>query len=212
MQSSVAIIDYGAGNIGSVLNIFKKIGVSAIAAKRAEDIVSASHLLLPGVGAFDHCMRELRESPLLAPLAKAVLEDKKPFLGICVGFQMLFSGSEEGTLPGLGWLSGKVVKFDKNRLPPSCKIPHMGWSDVVTTPHPLWQDFEQPRFYFVHSYHPLLEHAAQAIARCHYGYDFCCGAANGNITGVQFHPEKSHRYGMRLLANFARAPSIAQAA
>jgi imidazole glycerol-phosphate synthase subunit HisH len=212
MQSSVAVIDYGAGNIGSVLNIFKKIGVSAFPARTEEELASATHLLLPGVGAFDHCMSELTKSSVLEPFTHAVRVGKKPLLGICVGFQMLFSGSEEGKLPGLGWLEGKVVRFDASRLSPKQKIPHMGWGDIDTAPHPLWKNFDGQRFYFVHSYHPVISGDTRVIATSHYGYDFCCGAAKDNIAGVQFHPEKSHRYGMQLLNNFAQMAPMAKAA
>lgn len=201
MGNQVTIVDYGAGNIGSVINMFKRIGVNAVRGQSARDIEMAERLLLPGVGAFDHCMGSLNASELLPSLNDAVLKRRIPLLGICVGFQMLFSGSDEGTLPGLGWLPGKVVKFDRQKLGARDKVPHMGWQEItLQTPHPLFAGLEQSRFYFVHSYHAVSD---ASLATCHYGYDFCCAASAGNIAGVQFHPEKSHRFGMALLKNFA---------
>lgn len=207
MGNTVTVVDYGAGNIGSVMNMYKRIGVAAVRGRTAQDIASADRLLLPGVGAFDHCIAALKDSGLTESLTHAALTRRIPVLGICVGFQMLFSGSEEGSLPGLGWLDGKVVRFDEQRLGSHDKIPHMGWEEItLQAPHPLLTGFEKPRFYFVHSYHAVLLAGTTSIATCHYGYDFCCAASKDNIAGVQFHPEKSHRFGMTLLRNFAAIP------
>jgi len=207
MANTITVVDYGAGNIGSVLNIYKRIGVNAVRGKNPADIDAATHLLLPGVGAFSHCMDALKDSGLISSLSHAALTRRVPLLGICVGFQMLFSGSEEGATPGLGWLDGNVVRFDKRRLGPQDKIPHMGWQDIsVQMPHPLFAGFNDARFYFVHSYHVAPQAGTQTLATCHYGYDFCCAAGKENIMGVQFHPEKSHRFGMTLLKNFAAFP------
>lgn len=200
---SIAIVDYGAGNIGSVLNMLKKIGVSARRAATPEAIASAERLILPGVGAFDHCMGSFEASGLKQALEDVAFQAKKPVLGICVGMQMMLEGSAEGQRPGLGWIKGRVVRFALND--PSLKIPHMGWSDVTPAiPHPLFDGFDgDARFYFVHSYHPACADKGNVMARADYGMPFECAITNGNIAGVQFHPEKSHRYGMRLLKNFS---------
>lgn len=209
ISETVTVVDYGAGNVGSVMNMLKKIGVLAIRAQCPEQILSATRLLLPGVGAFDHCMRLLEQSGLKPALEEMVLDKKIPVLGICVGFQMMFSRSEEGALAGLGWMQGEVIGFDRTKLSSLHKIPHMGW-DVVQPihPHALFSGMENPRYYFVHSYHAFLVQPENMLATCNYGYDFCCAAQQSNIIGVQFHPEKSHRYGMQLLKNFANGSAI----
>ena len=202
-QQTVTVVDYGAGNVGSVMNMLKKIGVPAVRATTVEQLEDAQRLLLPGVGAFDHCMEMLDMSGLRPALCDAALVQKKPVLGICVGFQMMYEGSEEGEKPGLGWLDGQVVHFDRARLSPQQKVPHMGWDNINTVAHPLFFSPDEPRYYFVHSYHVQPVDAKSVIATCDYGYEFCCAAHKENIIGVQFHPEKSHRFGMQLLRNFA---------
>ncbi|MCB9986251.1 MAG: imidazole glycerol phosphate synthase subunit HisH [Rhodospirillales bacterium] len=201
-MSYVAVIDYGAGNIGSVLNMFKKIGVAAKAAATPESVADAARILLPGVGAFDHCMQALNASGLRDALERAALSDKKPFLGICVGQQMMLEGSDEGKLPGLGWIPGRNVRFADI---PGRRVPHMGWTEVAPTcAHPLFDGYaEPPCFYFVHSYHPACAHAENVLATADYGGAFCCAVHADNVVGVQFHPEKSHKYGMKFLINFA---------
>ena len=202
-EADIAVVDYGAGNIGSVLNLFSKIGARAVRASTPEQLLAAPRLLLPGVGAFDHCMKALSGSSLVPALNDAVRHRQTPFLGICVGFQMLFAGSDEGTLPGLNWLPGRVVAFDRSKLLAHHKIPHMGWNNIhFAKSHPLFASLDPARFYFVHSYHAVLDQTDDAIAYAQYGYDFCCAAGRDNIVGVQFHPEKSHRFGMQLFKNF----------
>lgn len=199
----VAVIDYGAGNIGSVLNMLKKIGVKAQAAATPDAVEGAARLLLPGVGAFDHCMGSFDASGLRPSVEKAVAGGK-PLLGICVGMQMMLEGSDEGARPGLGWIKGRVKKFSPDL---GLKIPHMGWSAVTPkTEHALFDGFNgDASFYFVHSYHPETSNAENILATADYGKPFCCAVTNGsNIAGAQFHPEKSHRYGMRFLSNFAK--------
>lgn len=206
--NSVAVIDYGAGNVGSVLNMLKKVSVPAVRAQTAEDVAAAQRLILPGVGAFDYCMENFERSPLFAAVKDAAAM-QKPLLGICVGFQMLFTRSEEGKRPGLGWIEGEVVRFDASRMNARQKIPHMGWSDVIAEkPAPLFAGMKTPRFYFVHSFHPVPKNPADSIATAEYGYRFCCGVRKGNIMGVQFHPEKSHRFGMQLFRNFSMAQAV----
>jgi glutamine amidotransferase len=200
------IVDYGVGNLASIKNMLKKIGVDAEISGNEDDINTADRLILPGVGAFDTCVMKLQQSGLQEVLNKKVLRDKTPVLGICVGMQLLLSGSEEGILPGLGWVAGKNVKFSQEKMPPGTKIPHMGWTDVVPAKsskllQPLYDD---PRYYFVHSYHAQLEKETDALLYADYGYRFVAAVEKDNILGVQFHPEKSHKFGMQLLENFVK--------
>ncbi|MBS1659708.1 MAG: imidazole glycerol phosphate synthase subunit HisH [Bacteroidetes bacterium] len=200
----IAIVDYGVGNLASIMNMLKKAGVDAIVTSDPVLIESAAKLILPGVGAFDTCAGKLQESGLLPLLNKKVLEDKTPVLGVCVGMQLLLEGSEEGELPGLGWIKGRVVKFRPEMLPAGYKIPHMGWTDVILSkPSRLFEGmYEEPRFYFVHSYYAQPVNPEDILVRADYGPPFTAGMENNNIMGVQFHPEKSHKFGMKLLSNF----------
>lgn len=199
------IIDYGVGNLASIQNMLKKIGEEAFISSNPSQISSAKKLILPGVGAFDTCSQQLAESGLIPIIKKKTLEDKTPVLGVCVGMQLLFEGSEEGKLSGLGWIKGTVVKFDELRLNGKLKVPHMGWSDAkLLKPSRLFENINDPRFYFVHSYHAQVQDQGDALLSSNYGYDFVSGVERGNILGVQFHPEKSHVFGMRLLENFVK--------
>jgi len=201
----ITIVDYGVGNLASIRNMLKKIGHDSLISSREADILEASKLILPGVGAFDTCSEKLRNSGLIQPVNKKVLDDKLPILGICVGCQLLLEGSEEGQLPGLGWIKGKTVKFKQADLPEGTKIPHMGWTDVsLARQSVLFEDmYPDPRFYFVHSYYPNPLAESDVLVYAQYGYRFVAGVERGNIAGVQFHPEKSHKFGMKLLSNFA---------
>jgi glutamine amidotransferase len=200
----IIIVDYGVGNLASIRNMFKKIGTDAVISSKKEDILAADKLILPGVGAFDTCAGKLQESGLLEVLEEKVIKQKIPVLGVCVGMQLLTEGSEEGKLPGLGWIKGRIIKFKKEKLPASFKIPHMGWREVkLSKDSRLFSELgDQPRFYFVHSYHPELENPDDALVTADYGYSFVAGMEHDNIMGVQFHPEKSHKFGMKLLENF----------
>jgi imidazole glycerol-phosphate synthase subunit HisH len=201
----ITIIDYGMGNLGSVKNMFKRIGVSSEIAGDAETIAKASKLLLPGVGAFDAAMEKIEASGLRSILDKKVLEEKVPVLGICLGMQLLTASSEEGILPGLGWLPAKSLKF--KFLPGSkLKIPHMGWNLVAERKQsPLIMNLpEEPRFYFVHSYYVQCDNEDDVLTTTPYGGDFHSIVQKENVFGAQFHPEKSHKYGMKLLENFAK--------
>jgi glutamine amidotransferase len=202
----LTIVDYGVGNLASIRNMLKKIGVEAMISSKKEDILAADKLILPGVGAFDTCAEKLQQSGLLETLEQKVIKEKTPVLGVCVGMQLLTDGSEEGKLPGLGWIKGRIVKFNQGKLPSSLKIPHMGWREVkLNKQSRLFNEmFEEPRFYFVHSYHPVLDNAADALVTADYGYSFVAGMEHENIMGVQFHPEKSHKFGMKLLENFVK--------
>jgi len=199
----IVVIDYGAGNIGSVLNMIKKAGGSAIASANIDDINQASKLLLPGVGSFDNAMMKLEELKLVTPIQEKA-QSGAPLLGICLGMQLLSYGSEEGNKSGLGLIPGRVKRFKFDAKDSLLRVPHMGWNKVsITKSHVLTQQLEQDaRFYFVHSYHYQCEDVQDELFSTHYGYDFTSGIQRGNIMGVQFHPEKSHRYGMQLFKNF----------
>jgi glutamine amidotransferase len=200
----ICIIDYGVGNLASIQNMFKKAGVQASIGTSAEQISQASKLLLPGMGHFDNCMVRINNSGLLAEIERKVFEEKTPLLGICVGLQMFMASSEEGVEKGLGWIKGRTVKFDSAKMSTSQKIPNMGWLEVTAVKSsPIWEGLEGSRFYFAHSYHVQLENREDELVMAEYGYNFTVGVEHANIIGVQFHPEKSHRFGMQLLKNFA---------
>ena len=202
----IVVVDYRMGNIGSILNMLKKNEVAAKVSSEPSAIAEADKLILPGVGAFDTGMTHIRESGLLPVLNEVVLEKKTPLLGICLGMQLLTEGSEEGEMAGLSWIRGQTVRFRFDTAASGLKIPHMGWNSVeLKQDHPLFSGFEgEKRFYFVHSYHVVCTEKADVIGVTHHGYDFASTIGKGNIFGTQYHPEKSHRYGLRLLDNFAR--------
>lgn len=201
----IIIIDYGMGNVGSILNMLKKIGVSARISGSPEDIMAADKLILPGVGAFDQGMTNLAQHGLISLLNHKVLTEKSPILGICLGMQLLSRQSEEGKLPGLGWVEADTRRFNFNSENSHLKIPHMGWNEVRSSPDELlFSGFDKtPRFYFVHSYHVCCDRTEDVMAESFYGYKFTAAVKRENVMGTQFHPEKSHRYGMQLLRNFA---------
>ncbi len=199
------IIDYGIGNLESVLNMFKKIGVKDVVISKDKDVLmKAEKLLLPGVGSFDAGMRNLDESGLIPILNQKVLIEKTPVLGICLGMQLLTHKSEEGIKAGLGWIDAETIKFN---LAPELKlkVPHMGWSYVnVRKSNALIDAESKNRFYFVHSYYVKCFDENQSIATSNFGIDFTCVVNKENVYGVQFHPEKSLKFGMKLLENFAK--------
>ena len=201
----IVVVDSKLGNIGSVLNMFRRLNVPAERSADLAVLARAKALVLPGVGAFDHGMESLQKLGLVEVLNERVLAQKTPVLGICLGMQLLSRRSEEGRLPGLGWIDGDTVRFRFDPQATGLRIPHMGWNDV----RPRAEDRliptqdRPPRFYFVHSYHLVCDREEDSLATCHYGYDFICAVRRGHIMGVQFHPEKSHRYGMAMLRNFA---------
>jgi glutamine amidotransferase len=201
----IAILDYGIGNVSSISNMLNKLGVPNEITSDPKFIETADKIILPGVGHFDYCMKQLRDAPFFHLLNNLVLNNNKPILGVCVGCQMLMENSEEGKEKGLGWLKGKVIKFDLQKMPSDFKIPHMSWSDVLPKNNDLlYRDINNPRFYFVHSYYVICENDRQVSATAEYGYEFTASVHSDNIFGVQFHPEKSHLYGMKLYANFCK--------
>jgi glutamine amidotransferase len=201
----IAIVDYGVGNLTSIQNMLKKVGARAMIASAAEEISHATKLILPGVGSFDYAMERLRQHGLLDALNERVLRDRVPVLGICLGVQLLTGRSDEGREAGLGWIRGETVAFDRSRLGATDRVPFMGWADVeVCRPSRLTADLPaDPRFYFVHSYHVRCEEEQDVVATSTHGYAFPAVVEHDNVVGVQFHPEKSHRFGMIVLRNFA---------
>lgn len=199
----LVIIDYGLGNLGSIKNILHKIGSQAVISSDPAVLRQASGLILPGVGAFDHGMSQLRDRQLLPVLNEMVLQHKVPVLGICLGMQLFARASEEGSCSGLGWLDADVVRF---RIPSSdLKVPHMGWNYVRPAHQDsLFRELNNPRFYFVHSYHMRCGNSADVLGWARYGYEFAAAVARENVFGTQFHPEKSHKFGMGLLRNYVR--------
>jgi glutamine amidotransferase len=201
----IRIVDYGIGNIQAFLTMFKRLGLPAERARTPVDLFDASKLILPGVGAFDNAMQLLNQSGLRESLEFMVFERQVPLLGVCVGMQMLASGSEEGMLPGLNWIPGQVRAFAKTPEVEQLPIPHMGWNDLQVKPDAtLFRGFEpQPRFYFLHSYYFSCDDKAHVAATATYGLKFECAVSKGHIHGVQYHPEKSHNFGAQMLKNFA---------
>jgi glutamine amidotransferase len=202
----ITIVNYGMGNLGSVLNMFKKIGVAARLSESLSEIVEAEKILLPGVGAFDAAMERIDEGGFREVLNKKAMQDKVPVLGICLGMQLLTEKSEEGKRAGFGWISGTTKRFDFTPEQ-NLKVPHMGWNIVEeVNPSPLTKDFpEEPRFYFVHSYYVKANDEKNVLMRTPYGLKFDSVVSNNeNIYGAQFHPEKSHKFGMQLLRNFSQ--------
>jgi len=200
----IAIVDYDIGNIAAVSNMLMRLGIRSVVTSSAQEIEQAHKIILPGNGSFDACMKNLRESGLVPVLEEKVLRQKTPLLGICVGAQMLGAKSAEGEESGLGWLDMQVNKFpDMDGL----RVPHMGWNEVWAdnSTNPLLQNMEEDaRFYFVHSYYMEPHDPEDIMLRAKYGIEFAAGVCRGNIAGVQFHPEKSHRFGKQLLNSFAR--------
>jgi len=201
----IVIINYGLGNIQAFVNVYEDLHIPVKVAKSASGLTGATKFILPGVGAFDRAMQSFNDSGMLAEVERLVLIEKIPILGICVGMQMLANVSDEGQKQGLGWISGKVRTFTSNIDSAGLPSPHMGWNNVVLlNGNPLFKDLSGgARFYFLHSYFFDCTDTEQSIATTNYGLDFCCAVANKNIYGVQFHPEKSHHFGVQLLKNFA---------
>jgi len=197
----ISIVDYGIGNLGSLLNMHKRMGLDVGIADTANLIKQSTHIILPGVGSFDVAMRKLNSSGLRMALDEAVIGRRIPVLGICLGMQMMTEGSAEGVLEGLGWIKGRVKRFN---LPNEFKIPHVGWNTVnVERKNSLLECNTFHRYYFVHSYFVECENKSDVIGITDHGINFTCALHRDNIFGVQFHPEKSHNYGKNLFRKFS---------
>lgn len=198
----ICIIDYGIGNIGSIQNMIKKIGYESIVSSDENIIKKADKLLLPGVGSFDHAVEKLKENNLFEFLNTEVMINKKPILGICLGMQLMTNGSDEGKEKGFGWIDAYVHKFESNEL----KVPHMGWNLInIEKQNGLSKNlYDENRFYFVHSFCVKCNDEKDKLFCTNYGLNFVSGFSKDNIYGVQFHPEKSHKFGKRLLENFCK--------
>ena len=199
----IAIIDYNMGNVGSVKNAVETLGFEVVVTRDEMEIARASHIILPGVGSFGSGMENLRKFGLTEILTREVREGKKPFLGLCLGMQLLADAGEEGgEFAGLGFISGRARKFSDRA---GLKIPHMGWNDVSPREGArLFAGIKRPIFYFVHSYYLAAQNARVVAAECEYGEKFAAAIEDGNIFGVQFHPEKSGAAGLKLLENFLK--------
>jgi len=198
----ITIVDYGMGNLGSIVNMFKRIGCETQVTSEPGKLQDAGKILLPGVGSFDKAIQRINDSGLREVLDERVLQDKIPVLGICLGMQLLTNGSEEGVLPGLGWIKASCKKFP---VTTGLKVPHMGWNIVrPSNESPLIRELpEESRYYFVHSYYVSVEDGRDSMLTTTYGIQFDSAIQHGNIFGAQFHPEKSHKFGMQFLQGFA---------
>jgi len=200
----ITIVDYGVGNIQAFLNVYHRLNIVARAVSRPDELRDAEKVILPGVGDFDHAMRELERSGMRPVLDGLVLERRVSVLGVCVGMQLLARSSQEGSLPGLGWIPGEVRSFRSTDAAKSLAVPHMGWNDVrPARTTGLFDQLADSRFYFLHSYYFHCDRREDTSATSSYGAEFASAVSAENIHGVQFHPEKSHHWGVRLLQNFA---------
>lgn len=207
-NNMIAIIDYGAGNVRSVLNMLKALNLPARSVRDGDALKEAERIILPGVGHFDHGMAQLEARGLIPMLNEMVIDRGVPLLGICLGAQLIARRSDEGHRAGLGWIAADVVAFDRTRMGPELRVPHMGWAETWIAPDAtLPSGFailpEEARFYYVHSYHLACDDPCRAVLRACHGYEFAAGVAQGNILGMQFHPEKSHDFGKQILRAFA---------
>ncbi len=201
----IYIVDYGVGNIQAFINMFKHLNIQIIRATKSSDFINATHLILPGVGHFDHAMQRFNDSGMRSTLEELVIDDHIPLVGICVGMQMLSEGSDEGNLLGLNWVPGRVHAFKNNPKAKDLPMPHMGWNDVLPiVGAPLFSKgfSEIPQFYFLHSFYFQANDRADVAATSSYGLDFDAVVSRGNIHGIQCHPEKSHHWGAQFFKNF----------
>lgn len=201
----ITIVDYGLGNVQAIANIYKRLDIPVTFARTADDLAGAQRMILPGVGAFDWAMTRLNASGMRDQLDRLVVVERKPVLGICVGMQMMARRSDEGVLEGLGWIDADVRQFDRAAMPEGTLFPHMGWNDVEPRPDdPLFRGLEkEARFYFLHSYYVQPAREADLLGTTDYGGCFASAVRRDNVFGAQFHPEKSHHWGIQLLKNFA---------
>jgi glutamine amidotransferase len=205
-QAVITLIDYGMGNLGSLENMIRKAGGESSVASTIGDIEKASKLVLPGVGHFDNAMKKLNALGFAKCLRHKVIQQGTPVLCICLGAQLATQSSEEGTLPGLGWVNAKTIRFNFQPSLGPLKIPHMGWNDVkLSKSSRLFDDmYPEPCFYFVHSFHLHCYEPFDVLTTTHYGYEFVSALEKNNIYAMQFHPEKSHKYGLKIISNFLK--------
>lgn len=203
MHIFITIVDYGMGNVGSIKSALDFLKINSVISNKKADLSRASHLILPGVGAFGEGIKNIRKNKLLEMLNQEVIQNKKPFLGVCLGMQLLAEyGEEDGHYAGLGWIKGKTIKL-KTPKAKKLLLPHVGWNDVtVASNNPLFRGIDTLIFYFVHSYHFKVEENSVVIGKCNYGENFVAAVHKDNIFGVQFHPEKSQKSGLDVLRNF----------
>jgi imidazole glycerol-phosphate synthase subunit HisH len=210
----IVILDYGMGNSGSILNMLRKVGGSAIISRKKEDLLKANGIIIPGVGRFDSAMKMLQDFDLIDPLNRIKSEGVVPILGICLGMQLFFKYSSEGCENGLGWIDGEVKKFNFSSCEKghNLKVPHMGWNSIsVNESQNIFKDLDfESRFYFVHSYYVFCTNSKNILAEANYGGIFTCAVCDNNLYGVQFHPEKSHSFGMKLFKNFLEIVDFAK--
>lgn len=201
----IAIVDYGLGNTSAFANLYKRLNIPHCVAGTPDQLETADKIILPGVGSFDHAMTLLNESGMCEILEELVLQRKIPLLGICVGMQVLAHSSDEGQLPGLGWIDGTVKKFQPSNLEQELYLPHMGWNTVIPLKtSPLFNDMgNSPSFYFLHSYYFSCSREGDVVAVTEYGDKYASVVHSENVYGIQCHPEKSHQNGIQLLQNFA---------
>jgi glutamine amidotransferase len=201
---TIAVVDYGVGNLGAIPNMLERLAAPVIITSDPEVLAEAERIILPGVGAFGAGMANLHARGLIPVLEERIVQASVPTLGVCLGMQLLFEGSDEANSPGLGWLRGRVVRFHSRGTEREQPIPHMGWAELdVQRESPLLDNLgDEPRFYFAHSYHPEPADEEDIVATATYRYPFAAVVRRGNIHGAQFHPEKSHRFGLQLLKNF----------
>ncbi|MHB1105743.1 MAG: imidazole glycerol phosphate synthase subunit HisH [Lutibacter sp.] len=202
----IGIVDYGSGNIQAIANIYKRLNIECKIINNPAELETADKLILPGVGAFDECMKQLIESGLKDKLDELALIKKIPVLGICIGMHIMADSSEEGNLKGLGWIKGKVKKFDISLIQSKPYLPHMGWNNISNpNNHKIFDKVDNEQgFYFVHSYYYACEEEKNVLSTCNYGINFASSIYDHHIFGMQFHPEKSHSNGIQLLENFAK--------
>lgn len=202
----IGVVDYGLGNVQAIINIYNNLGIPAVRFNSSSLSDSVTRIILPGVGAFDSAMRMLESSGLRDGLNDLVFNKNLPVLGICVGMQIMANRSEEGTRPGLGWIPGEVKLLDSDSSASKLSLPHMGWNDILPQHHYLFENIPDPRYYFLHSYCFVPLSSEHVLATAEYGQSFAAAISNGCVIGVQFHPEKSHHWGIELLKNFAKSP------
>ncbi|MHA8062889.1 imidazole glycerol phosphate synthase subunit HisH [Aquirufa aurantiipilula] len=205
-KAKIGIVNYGSGNIFSISNIYKKGNIDFFISSEPKELAKASHLILPGVGAFDETMKILNDSGLKVFLDEMVLGEKKPILGICVGMQLLAENSEEGNLQGFGWIKGKVRKFDESVFKQKPYLPHLGWNTVnIQQEHSIFNQVDpEEGFYFLHSYYFDCQNTQDILSTTDYGISFASAVHHENVYGMQFHPEKSHQNGINIFYNFSQ--------